>query len=304
MLTHNYSGLGRPAYNKVWYHNYCPDGFCAAMLAWRQLRTQGHEVEYTGVSYNEPPPPTSPTDRILILDFCYDPDTMRVLHSQVAKLTVIDHHKSTAKSMDGVLPSDVFLFDQQKCGAVMTWLFFHPSIAVPKLVLYIQDRDLWQWKLKGSREISASIDTYPKTFEVWNNLFFGSNRTDINTLVSKGSNILDSLEIMTSRLADRAQPWKIGGYDGWVVNSSVLHSEIGHYLLEHKDESFVFGACYTVQNNGIVKFSLRSRENFDCSEIAKTYGGGGHPQAAGFELSMSQFQELYEVNCGQKVVNS
>jgi uncharacterized protein len=32
--------------------------------------------------------------------------------------------------------------------------------------------------------------------------------------------------------------------------------------------------------------SLRSRSDFDCSEIAKLYGGGGHKNSAGFKLAI------------------
>ena len=46
--------------------------------------------------------------------------------------------------------------------------------------------------------------------------------------------------------------------------------------------------------NGLRKVSLRaSDEAFDVSEIARTQGGGGHPQAAGFTTSM-EWPELVE----------
>jgi uncharacterized protein len=33
-----------------------------------------------------------------------------------------------------------------------------------------------------------------------------------------------------------------------------------------------------------ISYSLRSQPNFDCSEIAKLYGGGGHKNSAGFKF--------------------
>lgn len=296
MITYN--SAGRPAYNKVWYHANCPDGFCAAMLAWRQLKAQGHHVDYVPVSYGEYIPEYKAGDRILILDFSFKLPIMKDILQTVEIVTILDHHK-TAWDELASLPVSVFHFDADRSGAVMTHHFFYPDAPVPKLVQYVQDRDLWTWSLKNSREISACLDTYPKSFEIWNTLFFGSSRPDVHVMASKGRNILESQKIQVERLASRAKPWKIAGYDGWVLNSTIYHSEIGHYLLEHKDESFVFACCYFITNDGIVHFSLRSRKEFNCSEIAKTFGGGGHPQAAGFELSLSQFQELYEVNCGK-----
>ena len=34
-----------------------------------------------------------------------------------------------------------------------------------------------------------------------------------------------------------------------------------------------------------ISYSLRSQPNFDCSEIAKLDGGGGHKNSAGFKLT-------------------
>ena len=43
-------------------------------------------------------------------------------------------------------------------------------------------------------------------------------------------------------------------------------------------------AGYFRRGDGKWQFSLRSTAPFDCSEIAKRFGGGGHPQAAGFTV--------------------
>jgi hypothetical protein len=34
-----------------------------------------------------------------------------------------------------------------------------------------------------------------------------------------------------------------------------------------------------------ISYSLRSQPDFDCSEIAKLYGGGGHKNSAGFKIA-------------------
>lgn len=41
-----------------------------------------------------------------------------------------------------------------------------------------------------------------------------------------------------------------------------------------------------MEENGLVRGSLRSRANFDVSKIAEELGGGGHKQAAGFSLNI------------------
>jgi len=47
--------------------------------------------------------------------------------------------------------------------------------------------------------------------------------------------------------------------------------------------SYEFGAAYFVRDDGKKVYSLRSVGDFDVSEVAKKYGGGGHRNAAGFQ---------------------
>jgi len=42
-----------------------------------------------------------------------------------------------------------------------------------------------------------------------------------------------------------------------------------------------------LEEDGLIRGSLRSRTNFDVSKIAVEFGGGGHREAAGFSLNMS-----------------
>jgi nanoRNase/pAp phosphatase (c-di-AMP/oligoRNAs hydrolase) len=53
-------------------------------------------------------------------------------------------------------------------------------------------------------------------------------------------------------------------------------------LALHPEAPFV--AAYFENEKGQRVWSLRSRAGFDCSEVAKRLGGGGHPQAAGFTI--------------------
>jgi nanoRNase/pAp phosphatase (c-di-AMP/oligoRNAs hydrolase) len=66
-----------------------------------------------------------------------------------------------------------------------------------------------------------------------------------------------------------------------VVNASCNVSEVCNALLEKHPES-KFAAAYADMSDGRRSWSLRSRKDFDSSEIAKRFGGGGHPQSSGF----------------------
>ena len=73
----------------------------------------------------------------------------------------------------------------------------------------------------------------------------------------------------------------IGGYDVPVANLPyTLTNDAGHKMAEGEP----FAACYYDKESGRV-FSLRSTDSgLDVSAIAKSYGGGGHMHAAGFQV--------------------
>lgn len=66
------------------------------------------------------------------------------------------------------------------------------------------------------------------------------------------------------------------------ANSPVLISEVGNKLCQGHPYSMVY-----FDKDNMHHVSLRSDEHgLDVSEIAKTYGGGGHKHAAGFITSL------------------
>lgn len=66
-------------------------------------------------------------------------------------------------------------------------------------------------------------------------------------------------------------------------------SELGNYLVEEIPIPVI-----AIINMKDKKVSLRSAKYFDCSPIAKHYGGGGHPQACGFEIPMDNFDVILD----------
>jgi nanoRNase/pAp phosphatase (c-di-AMP/oligoRNAs hydrolase) len=55
-------------------------------------------------------------------------------------------------------------------------------------------------------------------------------------------------------------------------------------------ECGTFGLLWYVSSRGTINCSLRSQGEYDVSKIAKVFGGGGHRNASGFQLS--SFREL------------
>jgi uncharacterized protein len=253
----------------VLYHAFCPDGFGAAWAAWRRL---GDDATYVAVQHGAPPPSIPPGQDVYILDFCYRRAEIERMSAEARLLQVIDHHRTAENELRGL---DHALFDDTKSAAVLAWEHFHPGESVPAILEYVMDRDLWLHRLPRSREVSAGLSSHPMEFLVWDGL-------DVETLAAEGVPILRYQNEMVRLLSQNARFDILAGHRIPVVNAPLLGSDVGAELLRRHPEC-PFVAIYFDRADGIRQWSLRSREDFDVSELARSFQNGGHRQAAGFE---------------------
>ncbi|MDP9439710.1 MAG: DHHA1 domain-containing protein [Actinomycetota bacterium] len=258
----------------VLWHGGCPDGFGAAYAAWRRL---GSEAEYVPVRYGEDPPAMESGSRVYILDFSYPRDVLLELNEKHVWLKVLDHHVTAEEDLEGLPFAE---FDMDHSGAVMAWNHFCAGWPVPKLLRYVEDRDLWRWALPHSREINAAIASYPQDFATWD----GITRLCVNEVLrSEGRAILRAQKKAVDRICAGATliPLETGDPLGALVNTPAYVSEVGEELLKRHEEA-EYAVMYHITSDGGWSFSLRSRGDFDVSKLARRYGGGGHKAAAGF----------------------
>jgi hypothetical protein len=263
----------------VLYHANCPDGFAAAWAAWMSL---GDSATYQPVSYGQPLPEIPDSSEVYMVDFSYPRDVLEALAAR-CEVTVIDHHKTAQTALDGLPYAH---FDMSKSGAVLTWEHFHPSEPVPEMLLYIQDRDLWQWQLPRSKEINAAMwKGTPRTFSAWREIWQFWSPTLITAkmrLIEAGEIIATYDALTVDGLCKHPHWMRILNWTVPAVASPVLQSEIGHQLLQ-LHPSAPFAVAYMTLDDGTFAYSLRSRaDDFDVSVVAKEFGGGGHKAAAGF----------------------
>jgi nanoRNase/pAp phosphatase (c-di-AMP/oligoRNAs hydrolase) len=155
----------------------------------------------------------------------------------------------------------------------------------PLLLNHIQDRDLWKFKLAGTREISAAVFSFEYTFENWDKLM-SARGTELLQLTAQGAAIERKHHKDIAELVKVTERLMLIG--GEVVPCASLpytmSSDACHLMAERYKEGTKFAACYWDTSTHRI-FSLRSCENgIDVSEIAKMYGGGGHKHASGFKV--------------------
>lgn len=293
------------------YHANCADGFTAAWVVRRALGIANVEF-YPGV-YGETPPDVAGRDVILV-DFSYKRDVLVEMARRANTIVILDHHKTARDDLDGLPPpvgygangiQDVTagydadamltwarvcngpalhaLFDMARSGAGLAWDFFFPGAPRPNLVAYVEDRDLWKFELKGSREVSQYIFSNPYQFPAWDFIADAMRNEDgIRHAIALGAAIeTKHFKDIHELLAKARRRMVIAGVDVPVANlPPTMTSDAGHIMALGEP----FAACYMDTALGRV-FSLRSADNgFDVSAIAARYGGGGHARAAGFTM--------------------
>lgn len=277
------------------YHGNCADGFTAAWAVWKAL---GDCDFHPGV-YGAVPPRTVGRD-VVMVDFSYKRPVLESMITECRTLLVLDHHKTAAADLEFMpwvswpyadhLRRDAIdakfgaIFDMERSGAQITWDYFHPGSQRPLLVDYVGDRDLWQFKLPMSRDVNAFVFAHEYTFENWDHLDrMLRDHMDVQRVADMGGAIEKKHHKDVAELVEvTRRTMRIGGLDMPVANIPyTLTSDAGHLMAKH-DQGVA--ACYWDTPAGRV-FSLRSTESGpDVSAIAKEYGGGGHKNAAGFQM--------------------
>jgi oligoribonuclease NrnB/cAMP/cGMP phosphodiesterase (DHH superfamily) len=267
----------------VIYHAECTDGFGAAYSAWKLL---GNRAEYHACKHGNPPPDIKGKN-VAILDFSFSNATTKKMIEEASALIVIDHHKSAVVELHDISNT---IFDMKHSGARLAWDFFHPGKEPPKFINYIEDRDLWNWELEYSKEFSAAFDMVPFEFEEFEKF---EDSSVFDDACKRGSYILAYSKTVIKKVSEQAQKRKMDGKDVLVVNSSHWMSEIGARLSPDCDFALIW---YWDHEDKHTKVSLRAfHETVDVSEIAKTFGGGGHKKAAGFQLSKGKhIEDLFD----------
>lgn len=252
----------------VLYHARCDDGFGAAFSAWQVL---GDKAEYIPVTHGDPPPPLPDDAVVAMVDFSYKRPIIQELHKKLRGLIILDHHMTAQAELAGL---EHVHFDMDKSGAHLSWGFFHPDEPLPKLLAYIEDKDLWRFKLPQSKEVTAALRSYPMDFQVW-------SRLETDALRKEGEGLLRFQNLQVEAACERARTARLLDWDVPIVNATDFRSEIANRLCELHPEA-AFAAAYYDNEQGIRCWSLRSVGDFDVAEVAGRLGGGGHKNASGF----------------------
>ncbi|MFA7127616.1 MAG: DHHA1 domain-containing protein [Sphaerochaeta sp.] len=278
------------------------DGIASAFIA-NHVLSKRNELTLLPIQYgNYQVEDFKAYDELFIVDFCLKEEELIYLNERGICITIIDHHITNKDVFINTMHIENinFNFDISKSGAVLTYEYFEkidPSVKeFPKeLFLYIQDRDMWKWEMPNSKEISEALSFLVQkndllSFESAVYKFLNNRRKLIETgefLLKKQQN-----DINVAIKEDKLKFTTLLDHDIVMLNATSLISEIGNTLCKTYNR---VALMYFITQELNVVLSFRSLDTLpDASILAKHFGGGGHRNACGAQMSIEDFGKLFK----------
>ncbi len=295
-------------------HGQCYDGFGAYWSARRYLEQKGlTDVKYNTAVYGGKL--ETPKDSLVVfIDFC--PEDKNLLNElQKNNLVIIlDHHVTAQKNLEGAAKLDFdfdgvlakyeagekglyCLFDMEQSGAGIAYRYFFQTDVVPNMIKLIEDRDIWEFKYKESKDFHSYLLSKPFDYDVWTQVFEdSSNKEKFLAIIEAGKALTEYSEQIVSKICALASVQTIAGLEVGFVNTTSHWAEVGEYMIQKKklDYSIAFTIDFSL---GKIKGSVRRPEGLDCTKLAEHFQGGGHAGASGFSISISMGVQnlMYEI---------
>ena len=292
------------------YHGNCIDGFGAAWVV-REYFSKVEPDHFEELAFHpgvyEEAIPDVDGKEVIIVDFSYKRAVMEEVISRAKKVTILDHHKSSIEDLAGLLgahathPAGVVdgLLDASRSGAMLAWEWFFGNEKPPRLLLHIEDRDLWRFALPGTAEVCMALFSHPYDFEIWD--AFTARTTEAAALFClrrDGEAIIRKLKKDVAEFIPNARRIDIAGYRVPVINMPYFYASEAAGLLADGEP---FAACYWDTPTHRI-FSLRSsKEGMDVARVAEQFGGGGHKHASGFRVSHGHYLASGDMGRGYQV---
>ena len=208
----------------------------------------------------------------------------------------VDHHKTVIQKYNKMpwiqIPG---IRSTGKAACELTWeLFPHsPSETIPDAIRMIGEYDTWRFGkntdvVDFKYGLEVIDDIYNPLSAYWISLINGDAL--INDIIYIGSRVRRRERMINERIAERNAFWiDFHGLNvvalNFVGNSFALES-----ITEPHDAKMLFH--FNGEKWIVGLYAGNTERDIDLSEIAKKYGGGGHPGASGFVTNQSVIDEI------------
>jgi len=270
------------------YHSKDLDGFTSGTI----IKLKYPEAKMIGYNYGEILDIDTKGEPIIIADVSFPMKNMFELAKLSNwQLTWIDHHISTINDYNSYVESN-----ESFCNAVLengiaacegTWKHLFPNIEIPLAVKLLGEYDTWRnsdkerWNNEilpfqfGMRIYCNSLETFPiDVFE---------NEKLVKQIINDGLIVLkyqsQSNEFQCKKAAFE---FEFNGLRAICLNGGGFNLDVFKSVYDENIHDIMIPFQFNGKN---WSFSLyTTKDDIDCSKIAKLYGGGGHKKASGFQI--------------------
>lgn len=273
---------------KCFYHSADLDGHCSGAI----VKLKYPECNMIGINYGQElkMETIEEGEAVFMVDFCLQPfDQMEILN-QKCHLHWIDHHAKG--SLDeaykrGFLASGGQFIEVGKAGCELTWEYVNPDKPMPHAVFLLGRYDVWDHGchphvLAFQYGMRAFEDTSPNNTALWDNILFSDY---VGGVVRKGIILLEYEKQQNAKFC-RAYAFEteLNGLKAICANKGFTNSSLFYTFYKSEDHKLMITFTRLKRPAGKWTVSLYStHDDVDCGEIAKSFGGGGHKGAAGFQ---------------------
>lgn len=280
---------------KCFYHSSDLDGHCSGAI----VKEKFPHCEMIGINYGQPFPfdKIAPGEDVYMVDFCLQPfDDMERLNS-LCSLHWIDHHAVGSideAGLRGFLASGGQLLQVGMAGCELVWKYLHDDNEIrPAAVYYLGRYDVWDHEdpntlpfQYGMRKFS---NTAPDNHDLWWQLL--DCNTSVDRIINDGKLFLSYEENQNAKFCKAyAFETELNGNRAVCANRGFTNSKVFDSVYDPEKHELMITFVRLKPPAGKWTVSLYStRQDVDCGEIAKSFGGGGHKGAAGFQCEQLPF---------------
>ena len=274
-------------YDIVIFHYPCQDGLASAYIAQLyNMNIELYPIQHGNIINLE----QLKNKRILFCDYSPSLEVLNNIEKIALEICILDHHISAQRILEN---KPYAIFDMKQSGAGLTWNYFFPEKEMPLSIQYIQDRDLWTWKLPDSKNFTSgfqkecdniSPDNFIELFKLFNN-----TESKISYYIDIGYIINKEKEDIINHIIEenKDKTYIFNNHPIKIINCDYdLVSDLGSMIT--KDNTFHMAVLWRLADD-MYTINLRANNMIDVSIIAKQYNGGGHKNAASFKSKDSPF---------------
>jgi uncharacterized protein len=294
----------------VFYHKSDNDGRASgAVIKWA---LQGGDLNRPPMphtlhplEYGDEVPEISSNDYLIFADVVPSPyEKIDAIIKRYPHLIIIDHHKSFIDWLNQTYPPSKFegLRRIGTAACLLAWEYFMPRMPAPQTIQLLAAYDVWdhsneeRWtdRIEPFQLGMKAIDTDPVTnWSFWQEVFSlkpEDEKARVHSIIESGFAIRKyQRQYDIDTMKNDAFEATFDGYRAICCNSDRNSNAFFSVWDENKYDIML---AFEFDKSGQYRVGLyTTSKTLDVSTIAKKHGGGGHPQASGFQAKSMELRD-------------